>query len=94
MSDFRQKILILYLGNSSLQSVVVGWSFYDGSSNEVFEATGEKVAPYNTCLAAMRDGWRVIQFPTLQNAKKGSEFDLGYLEFEFILEKWESKNGK
>jgi len=41
----------------------------------------------------MRDGWRVIRFPVLQNATKGSEFDLGYLEYEFILEKWEAKNG-
>lgn len=94
MSDFRQKLLVLYLGNSSPNSDVIGWSLYDGSSNETFEATGKNEPPYKTCLEAMRDGWRVIQFPTLQNATKGSEFDLGYLEFEFILEKWESKNGK
>lgn len=95
MSDYRQKLLVLYLGNSSPNSDVIGWSLYDGASNEVFEASGEaKTPPYKTCLEAMRDGWRVIQFPALQNAVKGSEFDLGFLEFEFILEKWESKNGK
>jgi hypothetical protein len=93
MSGFRQKLLVLYLGSSTPQSEVIGWSLYDGSSNEVFEATNTKAPPYVTCLDAMRDGWRVIRFPVLQNVVKGSEFDLGYLEHEFILEKWEAKNG-
>lgn len=90
MSGFRQKLLVLYLGNSSPQSEVIGWSLYDGASTETFEAANTKEAPYKSCLEAMRDGWRVIRFPVLQNVTKGSEFDLGYLEFEFILEKWEA----
>ena len=31
-TQLRQKLLFLYLGNSSLESEVVGWSLYDGTT--------------------------------------------------------------
>lgn len=93
MNDYRQKLLVLYLSNSTPSAEVIGWSSYDGSSKESFEAVGLTIQrPYSTCLDAMRDGWRVIRFPPLQNVTKGSEFDQGYLEYEFVLEKWEKQN--
>ena len=33
-SNYRQKLLILYLGNASLNSDVGGWSLYDGTTDE------------------------------------------------------------
>ncbi len=92
MTEYRQKLLVLYLANSTPNAAVIGWSEYDGSTDQVFEACGEKPAPYRSALEAMRDGWRIIQFPVLNNPSIGREFDNGYLEFEFILEKWEAKN--
>jgi hypothetical protein len=38
-------------------------------------------------LAAMRDGWRVIQFPSLRPPAPGAEHDTAFLPYEFVLEK-------
>ncbi len=90
----RQKLLFLYLGNSSPESEVVAWSLYDGTTDETFEATGEQAEPpYASVLDAMRDGWRVIQVPVLQTPQVGREYENDYLDFEFVLEKMETVNG-
>ncbi len=90
----RQKLLVLYAANSSPDTKVVAWSLYDGTSDETYEATGEAVPPYATVLDAMRDGWRVIKYPDLRPPSPGQEYDLSYLEFEFVLEKLGSIDGK
>jgi hypothetical protein len=43
--------------------------------------------PYESVLAAMRDGWRVIQLPGLRAPARGAEHDTAFLEYEFVLEK-------
>ena len=40
------------------------------------------------------DGWRVIKYPDLRPPSPGQEYDLSYLEFEFVLEKLEAIDGK
>ena len=90
----RQKLLFLYLGNSSPESEVVAWSLYDGTTDETFEAAGEHAEPpYASVLDAMRDGWRVIQVPALKTPQVGREYENDYLDFEFVLEKMEAVNG-
>ncbi len=88
----RQKLLVLYTGNSSPDNEVIAWSLFDGTSRETYEATGAAEAPYNTVLDAMRDGWRVIKYPDLRPPNPGQEYDLSYLEFEFVLEKLEESH--
>ena len=90
----RQKLLVLYAANSSPDTEVVAWSLYDGTSDQTYEAAGEAIPPYATVLDAMRDGWRVIKYPDLRPPSPGQEYDLSYLEFEFVLEKLESIDGK
>jgi hypothetical protein len=82
----RQKLLILYSASSNLASDVVGWSLYDGTSLSEFEASGDAKPPYASVLAAMRDGWRVIQLSALQTVDPGASRQLGYLRFETVLE--------
>lgn len=86
----RQKLLVLYTANSSPDTEVIAWSLYDGASDRTYEAAGDAVPPYASVLAAMRDGWRVIKYPDLRPPSPGQEYDLSYLEFEFVLEKLES----
>ena len=43
--------------------------------------------PYPSVLAAMRDGWRVIQMPPCAPAVPGAEHDTAFLQYEFVLEK-------
>ncbi len=90
----RQKLLVLYAANSSPDTEVVAWSLYDGTGRDTYEAAGDAVPPYATVLDAMRDGWRVIKYPDLLPPSPGQEYDLSYLEFEFVLEKLEATDGK
>lgn len=88
-SKYRQKILILYLGNASLNSEVVGWSLYDGTTDDEADIVENEEVPYKSVLGAMRDGWRVIGIPTINSPLIGREHQTDYLQFEFVLEKME-----
>ena len=43
--------------------------------------------PYDSVLAAMKDGWRVIQVPQLLAAPTGQEHQTAFPRFEYVLEK-------
>ena len=74
----RQKLLMLYAHSPDLKSQVVAWSLYDGTGGDV---------------AAMCDGWRVIQFPQQYPAYPGMEYNTSYLRYEYILERLEDSDG-
>ena len=89
MAGSRQKILILYLANSSLDSDVRAWTRYDGTGKERPTTGDSETPPYATGLNALLDGWRVIQFPQLIPTAPGAEYSTSFLKFEYILEKLE-----
>ena len=89
MGKLRQKILILYLANSALDSEVRAWTRYDGTGKE-WPTTGDSDSPpYDTGLEALLDGWRVIQFPQLIPPPPGTEYSTSFMRFEYIFEKLE-----
>ena len=47
----------------------------------------------SSVLDAMKDGWRVIQFPQQFPAYPGMEYQTAYLKFEYILERLEEIDG-
>ncbi len=84
----RQKLLFLNLRNGDLNSEVVAWALYDGSldADEVqMQAGSENVPPYPTAMAALRDGWRVLQASPVPERSAGQ--GLGGLANEYMLEK-------
>jgi hypothetical protein len=83
----RQQLLLLYLSTSDLASPVQAWSLYDGAGQETGMSGDSDKPPYPSVLAAMRDGWRVIQFPPLLPRQAGHEHETSYLRFEYVLEK-------
>ena len=83
----RQQLLILYLGTSDLGSPVSAWSFYDGAARATGMAGDSEAPPYPSVLAAMQDGWRVIQLPPLPAPHPGHEHTVAGLRYEFVLEK-------
>ena len=83
----RQQLLVLYASTSSPESDVGAWSIFDGTGRQVHMAGDGNQPPYSSVLAAMRDGWRVIQLPHLQGAPRGAEHDTSFLKYEFVLEK-------
>jgi hypothetical protein len=84
----RQNILILYLSSSNLDAPVVGWSRYFGFKGGAGEtmAGDSSEPPYSTGLAALRDGWRLIQMSPLLPHAPGNEFTTAYLKYEFLFE--------
>jgi hypothetical protein len=87
MAQQRQQLLVLYLHSPDLASAVTAWSAYDGTGEKEHTTGDSDQPPYASALAAMRDGWRVIQFPQHFPAYPGMEYSTSYLRFEYILEK-------
>lgn len=84
----RQQVLVLYLIDSALDAPVVGWSLYDGASNEPPPPVEEHPRPpYATGLDALRDGWRLIQLSQLHPPAPGTERQVSYLRHEFVFER-------
>ena len=88
MAGGRQKVLVLYLANSALDSPVIGWSVYDGTGEARRMAGDADTPPYASGLDALLDGWRLLQASQLLPHARGEEFDLAYLKYEFFFEKW------
>ncbi len=87
MSKLRQRVLVLYLANSALDSRVKGWTNYDGTGQEHHTTGDSDTPPYKTGIDALRDGWRVIQFPQLIPPYPGTEYTTSFHTYEFIFEK-------
>lgn len=90
MSKVRQQILILHLTNSDLASKTVAWALYDGAvpASELPMQSGDSYEPpYPSVVAAMRDGWNVLQLPTLPYYIAGHEHETGHLPYEYVLER-------
>ena len=91
MSKLRQQILILHLSNSELDSQTVAWALYDGaaaSADKIQMQSGDQdKPPYRSVLDAMRDGWFVLQVPTLPYYVRGHDHEVGHLPYEYVLER-------
>ena len=87
----RQKVLILYLATSMLDSEVIAWSLHDGTGKNFHMPGDSEEPPYETGTDALLDGWRLFQASTLEQHKSGDEFRTGYLKYEFFFEKIEEK---
>ena len=82
----RQRVLVLYLTDSSLDSNVIAWAEYDGTGRTEHMAGDREEPPYTTGLAALRDGWRLLSMAPLQTHAPGTEFTTAYLKYEFLFE--------
>ncbi len=86
----RQKVMVLYLKTSALDSDVTGWTLYDGTGRDPHTTGDSETPPYATGLDALQDGWRVIQFPQLIPPYPNMEYTTSFQMYEFIFEKLES----
>ena len=82
----RQQILYLWLAESALDTPVVGWAFHDGSQGRG-PGIPQADPPYATGVAALEDGWFLIQSSQLPPLAPGSEHATGYLPNEFVFER-------
>ena len=88
MDRLRQQILILHLRSGDLASATVGWARYDGTMAEdevQMQAGDELEPPYSSVLAAMRDGWQVIQISPAP--ERSAATGTGQLANEYVLQR-------
>jgi hypothetical protein len=83
----RQQVLILYLATSALDSDVCAWTLYDGTARSRPTTGDTDVPPYPTGLAALIDGWRLVQLSPVQPPVPGHEYDVSTLRHEFVFER-------
>ena len=94
MSRLRQQVLTLYLGTSELDSRVMGWAMYDGTGRESHTTGDSSEPPYETGLAALQDGWRLIQHPILIPPYPGEEYTTSFMKYGFVFEKLAALDGE
>ena len=80
----RQDLLYLQARNTSLESIIDGMSLIENGEAKEGPADPDDW-PYQSVLEAIRDGWRVIQFPNL--ALMMDEKRTYGLGAEFILQR-------
>ena len=82
----KQLLLYLYSKSTNLRSPLGAWALYDATAPDE-PVLPSQDAPYASVLDAVRDGWRIVQFPRPE-LHNFSDVDNAYLTFEFILEKY------
>ena len=80
-----QTLLYLYSKSTNLRSPLGAWALYDPAAADE-PVLPSQDAPYASVLDAVRDGWRIVQFPRPE-LHRFSDLDNAYLGFEFILER-------
>ena len=85
LNSETQLILYLYSKSTNLRSPLGGWALYDPTAPEE-PILPSQDAPYTSVLDAVRDGWRIVQFPRPE-LYNFTDVDNAYLTYEFILEK-------
>ena len=85
LAEPRQQILYLYSKSTNMRSQLASWALYDATRPQGPTLPSDE-PPYESVLAAVADGWRVVQFPMAKlYAYEGQDND--YLGYEFVLEK-------
>lgn len=82
--------MILHLSHPDLDASTIAWALYDGAApatQKQMQSGDQKVPPYGSVLAAMREGWFVLQLPTLPAFTRGEEHETGHLPYEYVLER-------
>lgn len=82
----RQQILYLWLAEGALDTETVGWAFHDGTSGAGPQLPDAE-PPYPTGLAALQQGWFLIQSPAPHPVHAGAEYEVSYLANEFVFER-------
>ena len=82
----RQQVLYLWAQGSALDSPTTGWAFHDGTDG-AGPCPPDTTPPYADGVAALRDGWMLIQSSQLIPPAPGAEHLNSYLEHEFVFER-------
>jgi len=84
-----QDIIVLFQTTPALDAQAVAWAYYEASKGTgVDDLAEESEPPYKNAMAAMRDGWQVIQMSELKHRSPREGYDLGPLPYQVVLSKF------
>jgi hypothetical protein len=81
----RQQVLMMWLSGPGLDGRTLGWAFFDGTDGKGPQLDADP--PYPTGVAAMVDGWRMIQMSQLIPPYPGQERENSFMKHEFVFER-------
>ena len=84
-STQRQEVLILWLAHAALDAPVVGWSHWSGTGEADLDA---EATPYATGVAALADGWRLLQITPTVAPSSGPGSKETLLRHEYVFERF------
>lgn len=79
-------MLYLWLAEGALDTSPVGWAFHDGTAGSG-PALPDVEPPYASGVAALQDGWMLLQSPAPYAAGPGQEHGTSYLVNEFVFQR-------
>jgi len=82
----RQQVLYLWLAEGALDTGVVSWAFHDGCAGRGPQLPSEE-PPYPTGVAALHDGWCLLQSPAARPIPRGADHEPGPLSNEYVFER-------
>ncbi|MDA0334358.1 MAG: hypothetical protein O2782_04260 [bacterium] len=85
-----QDILVLFQTTPGLDAQVVAWSRYEASKGPgITDLVEEAEPPYRNAMAAMRDGWQVIQMSEMKHRPPGdAAYEDGPLPYQTVLSRF------
>ena len=84
-----QDILVFYQTSPALDVSPVAWARYEASKGTgIKELIEEDRAPYKNAMAAMRDGWQVIQMSEYKHRTETDGYELGPFPYQTVLSRF------
>ena len=84
-----QDILVLFQTNPALDAAPVAWAHYEASKGTgIKDLIEESDPPYRNAMAAMRDGWEVIQMSEYKQRSEDDGYELGPIPYQTVLSRF------
>ena len=84
-----QDILVLFQTSPALDVVPSAWARYEASKGTgIKDLIEESNPPYKNPMAAMRDGWQVIQMSEYHQRSEADGYELGPFPYQTVLSRF------
>ena len=84
-----QDILVLYPTSPALDVAPSAWARYEASKGTgIKDLVEESQPPYENAMAAMRDGWQVVQMSEYKHRSATDGYELGPFPYQTVLSRF------
>lgn len=84
-----QDILVFFQTSPALDVTPVAWARYEASKGTgIKDLIEEENPPYKNAMAAMRDGWQVIQMSEYKHRSEADGYELGPFPYQTVFSRF------